>query len=83
VGQTLEVDAVGHGVGGCLAEHSVTCLVEQRVAEPEQVVDAHEAKVFDVEAERRVELAAEAVGLDAELGTLLDKYAVGCHYINV
>ena len=72
----LEVARIGYRVGYHLAEDRVTALLEQLLREAEQIIDVQQAQVAQREVQIRVELPAQALGLDPEAGQFLNENAV-------
>ena len=72
----LEVARIGYRVGYHLAEDRVAALFEQLLREAEQVVDVQQAQVAQREVQIRVELPAQALGLNPEAGQFLNENAV-------
>ena len=71
-----EVARVGHRIGHHLAEDRVAGLLQQLLRKAEQVIDVQQAQLAQREVQVRVQLAAQALGLDAEAGKFLNENAV-------
>ena len=78
---TVDIHSLGDVISGRFAKYTICAALQQFGSETEEVVDAEQTQVLDVEAEIGIEFTAQAFRFGAEFGQLLYKYS--CFRISV